>query len=109
MLAVRVDFLPPSPPAHHIILQGAAALHSSHFRLFRERGEFDWGRKPTPRPQLTIHPYSKNAPIQMTPVSLVGKMIPDVPGPRCPRLLFPAGNCFWRGMASWKATHWLLT
>lgn len=45
-----------------------------------------WGRKPTQRvpTYLTTYPYSKNAPIQMTPISLMGKMIPDVPRAQTP-------------------------
>lgn len=30
-------------------------------------------------PHLPVHPYPKNAQVQRTPASLMGKMIPDVP------------------------------
>lgn len=33
---------------------------------------------------LSNIPYCKNAPIQMTPISLMGKMIPDVPWAQTP-------------------------
>lgn len=52
----------------------------SHFHLFKDKEQMWLEQKAHPKsPLLVARPNSKNAPIQVTPVSLMGKMIPDVP------------------------------
>lgn len=90
-----------------------AYLHSSNF-LFRDKEGIGLGggleeRKTHPKSlHFPVHPYPKNAQVQKTPASLMGKMIPDVPwGPDACSSGF-TGNCL-GGMLSLKATYWHLT
>jgi hypothetical protein len=53
-------------------------IHSSNFHLLGTVN-LPGAENPPKEPHLTLPPHSKNAQIQMTPVSQMGKMIPDVP------------------------------